>query len=258
MERKKVSHTFRLIKGAIKLFYPKITVQGLENLPEGEAVFVGNHTQLHGPIMCELYFPVKRYTWCAGQLMRWREVHGYAYEDFWSRKPRFSRPFYKILSYLITPLSVCLFNNADTIGVWRDTRILTTFRDTVSALEDGTSVVIFPEHDVKYNNIIYDFQDKFVDTARFYFKKTGREVPFVPVYLAPTLKKLCIGKPTYFSSSAPIDEERKRIVEYLKCEITDIAISLPPHTVVPYRNIPKRFYPKNIPCEVTVNEETHR
>jgi len=32
-------------------------------------------------------------------------------------------------------------------------------------------------------------------------------------------------------------------------EITEIAVSLPEHTVVPYRNIPKKLYPSNIPKE---------
>ena len=32
-------------------------------------------------------------------------------------------------------------------------------------------------------------------------------------------------------------------------EITDIACNLPEHTVVPYRNIPKKYYPSNIPKE---------
>ena len=32
--------------------------------------------------------------------------------------------------------------------------------------------------------------------------------------------------------------------------ITDIACHLPEHTVVPYRNIPKKFYPKNTQEEI--------
>ena len=39
-------------------------------------------------------------------------------------------------------------------------------------------------------------------------------------------------------------------------EITAIALSLPEHTVVPYANIPKKQYPKNIPLEVYSHEET--
>ncbi len=253
---KKTSWMFKLIKGCIRLLYPKITVEGLENLPEEPAIFVGNHTQLHGPIVCELYFPCNRYTWCAGELMHAKEVHSYAYEDFWSRKPWFSRPFYKLLSYLITPVSVCLFNNAKTIGVYHDTRILSTFRHSVEALEAGESLVIFPEYDKKRSNILYDFRDKFIDTARFYYKKTGKEISFVPIYIAPRLKKLCIGKPIKFLNDKPIHEERSRICSALMEEIEKLALSLPCHTVVPYRNIPKRFYKKSIPFEVIHDEET--
>ena len=38
--------------------------------------------------------------------------------------------------------------------------------------------------------------------------------------------------------------------------ITRLACSLPEHTVVPYRNIPKRLYPKNIPYEVYAHEQS--
>ena len=67
----------------------------------------------------------------------------------------------------------------------------------------------------------------------------------MPVYVAPALKSVYIGKPTAFDPEAPIDGERARICAYLRNEITAMAESLPEHTVVPYRNIPKRDYPKN-------------
>ena len=54
-----------------------------------------------------------------------------------------------------------------------------------------------------------------------------------------------LGKPIKFSADKPIEEERRRICDYLMSEITDIARSLPEHTVIPYRNIPKKQYPKN-------------
>ena len=41
----------------------------------------------------------------------------------------------------------------------------------------------------------------------------------------------------------------------MKDAITEMAASLPEHTVIPYRNIPKRLYPKNIPIEVYTDEE---
>jgi hypothetical protein len=38
--------------------------------------------------------------------------------------------------------------------------------------------------------------------------------------------------------------------------ITEIAVRQPEHTVVPYPNIPKKQYPKNIPLEVRTNDKT--
>lgn len=248
-EAKKKSRLFIAIKEFIRLVYPKTEIVGLENLPDEPCVIVGNHAQLHGPIACELYFPDNCYTWCASQMMKLKEVPAYAYSDFWSQKPKVLRPFFKAASYVIAPLSVVIFNNARTIAVHKDDHILTTFRDSIAELKKGNSIVIFPEQDKKYNNIIYDFQEGFVDVARLYYKRTGKELSFVPLYIAPNLKKMYLGKGIKFLSDAPINEERRRICDCLMKEITDIASGLPPHTVIPYRNIPKRLYPKNVQKE---------
>lgn len=245
MTSKKTSALYRVIKRLVRLFYPKFTAEGVQNLPQEPVIVVGNHSQLHGPIVCELYFPTERYTWCAYQMMHLKEVPAYAFQDFWSQKPKYTHWFYKIASCLIAPLSACIFTNANTIPVYHDARAVSTFKKTVNVLSQGSSVVIFPEHDVKYNNIVCDFQDKFIDVARLYYKRTGREISFVPMYIAPNLKKLYLGKPTQFHADQPMDLERRRICDYLMNEITDMARSLPEHTVVPYRNIPKKNYPSN-------------
>ncbi len=257
MKHKFSKAMYRVIRWVIEKVYVKMDVVGRENLPEDEAVIiVGNHCQMHGPIACELFFPEKRYTWCAGEMMHLKEVPAYAYKDFWSQKPKWIRWWYKIMSYLIAPLSVVIFNNANTIGVYRDTRILSTFKTTVARLQEGNHVVVFPEHDAKYNNIVYQFQERFVDVAKLYYKRTGKEVLFVPLYIAPDIKKMMLGKPICFCADAPIDEERSRLCSYLMEQITEIACDLPLHTVVPYRNIPKKQYPKNILTE-DIHEKTN-
>ena len=93
-------------------------------------------------------------------------------------------------------------------------------------------MVIFPEHDVKHNHIVYDFQDKFIDIAKLYYKKTGTAIAFVPMYIAPKLKKLCLGKPIRFDPEETMENERSRICNYLMEEITALAERLPEHTVI--------------------------
>ncbi len=258
MKEKRPSLLYRCIRGAVKFFYPKIEVVGLENLPDAPVIAVGNHAQMNGPIACELYYPGQHFIWCAAQMMELKEVPPYAYQDFWSRKPKRSRWFYRLLSYVIAPFSVCVFNNAHTIPVYHDTRLVRTFRQTIETLQNGASVIIFPEHDVPHNHILCDFQDRFIDLARAYYKRTGKELSFVPMYIAPKLKKIYLGRPVAFCSSAPAKEERRRICSYLMAEITDIACSLPVHTVVPYNNIPRKRYTTNILKEGISHEKAGR
>ena len=234
-EKKKGYGVFAFTRYLVKSFYPKIKVVGEGNLPDEPVIIVGNHCQMNGPIIGELYVPGEPYIWCAGEMMNLKDVPDYAYNDFWSRKPKWSRPFYRLLSYIIAPLSVCIFNNARTIGVYRDARILSTFKNTVKRLEEGKSVVIYPEYDVPHNSVVYEFQDKFIDVAKLYYKKTGMELSFVPMYIAPKLKTLYLGKPIRFSPSAVLETERRRICEYLMQEITNLATDLPEHEVVMYR-----------------------
>lgn len=245
MHNKKTSLLFKIIRGLVHLFYGKMDVVGLENLPKNNTIIVGNHAQMNGPIAGELFMPNNCYIWCAGQMMKRKEVPHYTFTDFWSQKPKWTHPFYKLLSYIIAPFSVCIFNNARTIAVYRDMRIMSTFRESIKLLKDDGNILIFPEKDEKHNNILYKFQENFINIAKLYYKNTGISLTFVPMYIAPKLKKMYIGKGIQYNSENTIEEERVRISDYLSNEITEIAQNLPLHTVIPYRNIPKKYYLTN-------------
>ena len=244
--KKKLSRIlYKFLSVFVKMAVPRYQTVGADKLSEEPVIIVANHSHMYGPIACEFYLPCDRYTWCAGQMMHLKEVPAYAFQDFWSYKPKYIQWFYKILSYLIAPIAVCIFNNAQTIGVYKDARIISTFKNTVNRLAEGASVVVFPEHYEPYNHILNDFQDKFIDIARLYYKKTGKALTFVPMYIAPKLKTMYLGDPVRFDPQAPMDEQRQKICSYLKESITDMAVKLPVHTVVPYVNVPAKEYPKN-------------
>ncbi len=236
---------YNLCWGAVKLFYPKTTGEGLENLPQEPSIIVGNHSQAHGPIVSELYFPGKRSIWCAGQMMDAKELPDYAYHDFWDEKPRWCKPLFRLFSYIIAPFAACVMRCGDTIAVYHDTRVIGTFRNTVKKLEAGNHIIIFPECKEGYNQILCKFQENFVDVARLYYKRTGKELQFVPMYLAPRLHKFYFGKPIAFHADAPIAQERRRICQALMDSITELAEGLPEHIVVPYPNISKKNYRTN-------------
>lgn len=253
MPTKKKKPFYRLIKKIVGSFYKRRIFEGIENLPNEPCVFVGNHSKTHGPLMAELYFPREKYIWCIGQMMNVKEAPKYAFNDFWSKKPAGIRWLYKCLSYIIAPISAYLFTNADCIAVYKDMRVMTTYKDSVKGLEEGKNIIIFPEHHVYYNNIINDFQERFVDVARLYYQRNKKAIAFVPMYHAVKLKKVVFGTPYYYNPEISIDEQRRIIVKYLKEEITRLARSLPKHKVVPYENMGRRKYVTNLCDEELVN-----
>lgn len=244
-QTKKKPLFFRFLRFLCAIFYRRREYLGQENMPEEPAIYVSNHAQIHGPLANELYFPSKKYIWCIGQMMKMKEVPAYAYEDFWSKKPKYIRWLFKIISYIIAPLASYVLSRADTIAVYKDVRLMATYRDTMDKLEEGANIVIFPECPPEHNEIVNKFQDKFIDVARLYYRKTGKKVKFVPTYNAATLKKVVFGKPIEYDPNIDINEQRKIICDYLQEEITNIAKELPVHTVVPYNNVSKKHYPKS-------------
>lgn len=237
---------FRAIRRIVWRLFPKFRLSGEENLPEEPCVIVGNHSQVYGPLAAEFYMPRKHSIWCIGEMMNRKEVPAYAFAEFWSEKPRASRWFYRAASHLIAPVAGYIFPKAHTIPVYHDARVMTTFRKSVDRLKDGADIVIFPESHEPYNGIVWQFQEHFADLATLYFKRTGREVRFVPMYTAPELKTIRFGAPVRCRFDAEDSgAERTRVCTELMDAITRLAAEMPPHRVVPYVNIPKKEYPLN-------------
>ena len=111
MQDKKTSILYKIIRWIVSVIYPKTRIVGAENIPEEASIAVGNHSQVHGPIAGELYFPGRHYIWTIGQMMTLKEVPAYAFQDFWSAKPKWIRWFFKIASYVIAPVAVFIFGN---------------------------------------------------------------------------------------------------------------------------------------------------
>ena len=245
MSADKPNLAYRIIKRVVRMVYKPFRYEGLENLPDESCVIVGNHSQLHGPLSMEVYPPRRDFIWCTAEMTKFSEVPAYTYSDFWSNKPKAVRWIYKIVSYLIAPLCVLLFNNARVIPVYKDNRLLATFKETARRLGEGADVVIFPECYTPRNEIVYEFQKGFSEVALFASRKLKRSIKFVPMYLCPALKTIVYGEPTEFDTDAPVKEELERVRVYLMDEITRMGRALPRHRVVPYPNMAKKDWPYN-------------
>lgn len=236
---------YRLLYRIVWLVSPKYTLHGTEKLPKEPCIIVGNHAQMYGPIAAELYLPRPHHIWCIGEMMNRKEVPAYAFQDFWSMKPKAMHWFWHLMSHVIAPLAEYVLTHVHSIAVYHDTRVMNTFRTSMEKLKAGSDIIIFPEKHEPYNTIVCGFQEHFADLAGLYYRRTGTVLCFVPMYTAPKLKGMYFGEPVRYNPEVPPEEERQRICRAMQEAITGLAKALPEHTVIPYFNMPKGQYPKN-------------
>ena len=245
-KQNKHSLTYRLCASLVHSAYKQPNLVDFDKLDTTEpCMFVGNHAQLYGPIFAELIFPLEKRIWCIGEVMDKSTATAYCYKDFWPHKNKFFAPLYKIPALFAGWLVGKLSREVNAIPVYHDGRLLGTIKGTLSALEEGKNVVLFPEYLQPYNDILYQFYDKYVDVAKLYYKRTGKCLKFVPMYIAPTISTIAVGTPIAYDPTNDPNAERDKINNYIKEEITRVAKSLPKHKIVPYENIKKKNYPYN-------------
>ena len=234
---------FRFLRFWVKLFTIKYQFVFLQEMDDNKGnIIVSNHAQANGPLAYQFYYPKNKKIWCIGEVFDKKEFPEYAMKDFWPHKKK-SKWFFKMIAHLLAPLSQYIFKHADTLPVYKDNRYIKTAKLSVRTLENNEDIIILPEEHVPYNEIVNEFLQNFVSVAKLYNGKTKKDILFYPSYVAPSCKKVIIGRPIQYNPNEDFDIEKNRICEYLKSEITKLAYTLPPHRVVPYENISKKQYP---------------
>ena len=234
--RRSVAHgLFAVIRFFVKAVYapPKIHY-AQQPQPGTTYVYVANHCKAHGPLSFFLALEGTARLWCRSDVLFWKSCPAYCFRMFLKgdTRPRGTRWFFRLVSYCMTPLCILVFRCGPTIPVYHDARIMKTYRKSVETVEDGCNIVIFPESPPVLNAYLNKLHVGFVDIARIVKGKTQKDVVFLPCYLAPSLKRIEVGRPVTCDDTLPVEQQRQRVAQALEEEMTRLAQALPPHKPV--------------------------
>lgn len=109
------------------------------------------------------------------------------------------------------------------IPVYRkDTRAITTLKNTVKYLEQDESVCVFPDIEYKAGEEeSSDIYKGFLIIEKMYCKRTGKHVKFVPIVIDEENACIVERRPIVFSGEMPFDEEMPIVAEKIKEAIGD-------------------------------------
>lgn len=191
-------------------------------------VFLCNHGEFYGPIICNLFLPVPIRSWTISMMMfDQKEVTAYVYENTFVRLtylPVFVR---KAMARFIGWLSVTVMNQIESIPVYRDSplKLRETVRLSIDAMEAGDNVLIFPENPShKYESEgIGELSPGFVMLAEAYWKKKNKKLRMLPIYANKNEKTITFGTEIVYDPDAGYGAEQDRIVNEATRQIRAMA-----------------------------------
>ena len=205
-----------------------IHTENIRENPENPIVFLGNHAEIYGPIASALCMPVTVRFWVISMMMFDKhEVRPYLYVNTFSRKtflPVFVR---KLLAWYLGWLSVNVMNALRAIAVYRDSpmKLRQTLRESVSALENGENLMIFPEHpEGKYEKGgVSEFSPGFLMLAETWWKKSGKKLRILPVYANREERTFTFGNEIVYEPDRGFGAEQERILKEARNQMLRMA-----------------------------------
>ena len=130
------------------------------------------------------------------------------------------------------PVLAWIMRSLESIPVYRDQprALIQTFRDTVTAMEAGDNILLFPENPNDPNQAqrgylrdsVGEFYTGFTMLAQLYHQKTGKIVQFIPIYADKKKRTLSFGPAIYYNPDNHPAEEKQRIVTYLRNQMLEM------------------------------------
>lgn len=212
----------------------RMDVKGKENLRRKDypSVFVCNHSFVFGPISAVIYLPTYFRPWIHNVMLHPET----AYKEM-SKSLRFLRKFPGTWSIrLITKIVCWALNSTNPIPVVRGAsrNVMSTFQDSLRALQDGDNILIFPEkpnpkvaegHGFSVlKDPLCNFYTGFAHIGSMYYEESGKSLLFYPIYSDIRKRAFRVGEPVAYDPSMDEREAKRNLSEVLRDRMNKLSI----------------------------------
>ena len=204
---------------------------GRERVDTGDetpCVFVCNHGELYGPVVTALYMPFHYRPWVTSEMADRRVISDYIYRNTFSKVRWMPDGFARVFcTGLAGPVVAWIMRSMDCIPVYHgNTRqLMNTFRATVDAMEAGDNILVFPENSATsadgrfLREGVSEFFSGFAVIGQLYYKRTGKNCRFVPIYADKQRRVISFGHEARYDGEANPAEEKTRLSQVLRDEM---------------------------------------
>ncbi len=219
MGQNRTGALFSIGRAVIRWRYPyRFTLP--EQRPE-PAVYVVHHQNLKGPLLSMAWLPFAVRPWVLNVFFSQRACFDQYYHYTFTQRLKIPKIPAAILAWPLSFVIASVMHSMRAIPVHRDSAaVITTFRASLAALLAGESLLLAPDIDYSDDRTeVGDLYDGFLDLERFYQRKTGQHLPFIPLRIDHPNRQITCGEPLYFPDFIPFKKAKPDLYQHLKASL---------------------------------------
>ena len=217
---------YRFYGRIVKLFLTKKTkIEYLGEKIAGPSVVISNHEGAAGPLTWEYNLKTDKKFWSAHEMTEGvKPVFRYLAYYYFPEKKHFSKFFSRLIGFIGSPFVSLTFKGMAPIPTHNSAmKLVSTLRASEAALNNGNTLIIFPEDSSKgYFKKPKFFFSGFVVLGERMLAK-GMDLPIYVSYFSKDKKKITVDPPVMFSKLKELYGEREAISENLRIRMNELA-----------------------------------
>ena len=223
---KKGKWWFRLLKRLMTMRYKApqfIFLEGKEF--ENGSLILSNHEGTDAPMSLEMYLNKPLRMWGAHEMNSGLiKMYKYQTRVYYHEKKHWNLHLARLFCLIASPLTNLFYKGLNLISTYRDARFIKTMRESLEAVKNGESVVIYPEDSAKgYLAQLEGFFAGFAVFAEHALKK-GVDIPIVVSYFRKSEKVFVFDKPQKYSEHIAEYGNKEKVIEYLLNRCNELGV----------------------------------
>ena len=214
---------FKCLKAFLKLIIKRPQYVYLGEEFAEKSIILSNHVGAKGPLSHELYFPKAFRFWGTYEMnMGLGEVYKYLSKTYYHEKKHWKLIWARLFCLIAAPVAFLFYRGLKLIPTYRDSRLKKTFDISMKVLDEGLSLIIFPEdsHD-GYHDELKKFYPGFLVLAQQRLRR-GEDLPIYLSYLNKRTGQYVIDKPILTSELLKEGKSREEIAEQLRIRCNEL------------------------------------
>ena len=180
------------------------------------SIILSNHVGTDGPLTLELYCDKPIRFWGASEMNSGLiSTYKYLSRVYYHQKKHWNLHLARLFCIIGAPVSNLFYKGLNLISTYRDARFRHTLRESLAALEQNESVVVFPEDATNgYKAELEGFFCGFVMLAEVAARR-GMDLPIYVTYFKKKDLQYIVDAPIYYSELARGGATRAEIADRL-------------------------------------------